>query len=47
MVDAKVGEKSAMTISGHKTRPTFDRYNIITEATVARALDDASDHLAA
>jgi len=47
MVDAKVGEKTAMTISGHKTRSTFDRYNIITEEAVARALDDVSDHLAA
>ena len=47
MVDAKVGEKTATTISGHNTRSTFDRCNIITEEAVARALDDVSDHLAA
>lgn len=47
MVDAKVGEKTAMTLSGHKTRSTFDRYNIVTEEALAHALDDVSDHLAA
>jgi integrase len=47
MVDAKVGEKTAMTISGHKTRSTFERYNIVTQEAVTRALEDVSDHLAA
>lgn len=42
-----VSEKVAMTISGHKTRSTFERYHIVTNDAVKKALEAVSDHLAA
>jgi integrase len=32
-------EKVCMAISGHKTRATFDRYNIVDDDDVARAVE--------